>query len=88
MRNREIALRPDGSARQRIFYRTRKVDLMTIIRKPRREHEALAANAIRWRRIENGEPCAAYVLDAWRQRQRIAKSVKDKGRLHRSLKVV
>ncbi len=41
---------------------------------PRKEHEAIAANAIRWRRIENGEPCAAYVLDAWRQKQRIAKA--------------
>jgi hypothetical protein len=36
---------------------------------PRREHEAIAANAIRWRRIENGEPCAAHVLDAWRRKQ-------------------
>lgn len=43
---------------------------------PRREHEAIAANAIRWRRIENGEPCAAYVLEAWRQKQRIAKAAK------------
>lgn len=43
---------------------------------PRREHEAIAANAIRWRRIENGEPCAAYVLDAWRQKQRIARVAK------------
>jgi hypothetical protein len=32
----------------------------------RREHEAIAANAIRWRRIENGEPTAAYVLERWR----------------------
>jgi len=32
----------------------------------RREHEAIAANAIRWRRIMNGEPTAAYVLERWR----------------------
>jgi hypothetical protein len=32
----------------------------------RREHEAIAANAIRWRRIQNGEPTAAYVLERWR----------------------
>lgn len=61
---------------------------MTFIGGPRREHEAIAANAIRWRRIENGEPCAAYVLDAWRQRQRIAHAMKHKSRLHRNLKVV
>lgn len=58
---------------------------MTILRQPRREHEAIAANAIRWRRIENGEPCAAYVLDAWRQQMRIAKAVKNKIRLHRQI---
>lgn len=46
---------------------------------PRREHEAIAANAIRWRRIENGEPCAAYVLDAWRQRERIRRTIEKKG---------
>lgn len=42
---------------------------MTIVGGPRREHEAIAANAIRWRRIENGEPCAAYVLDEWRRQK-------------------
>lgn len=46
---------------------------MTFIGGPRREHEAIAANAIRWRRIENGEPTAAYVLDQWRRKQRLAK---------------
>lgn len=61
---------------------------MTFIGGPRREHEAIAANAIRWRRIQNGEPCAAYVLAAWHERLRIARTVKHKGRLHRTLKVV
>lgn len=61
---------------------------MTHVGGPRREHEAIAANAIRWRRIQNGEPCAAYVLDAWRQRQRIAKTQRERGHLPRRLKVV
>ncbi len=46
---------------------------MKIAGGPRREHEAIAANAIRWRRIENGEPCAAYVLDKWRRKQQAKK---------------
>ena len=40
-----------------------------------RELEDRAAAAIRWRRIQNSEPCAAYVLDQWRQRRRIAKGI-------------
>jgi hypothetical protein len=37
------------------------------------EHEQLAAQASRQRRLENGEPPAQWVLDAWRQRRRLAR---------------
>lgn len=54
-----------------IFSRERELPVAGIRQGVRRDHEALAASACRWRRIENSEPCAAYVLDAWRQRRRI-----------------
>jgi hypothetical protein len=41
-----------------------------------REHEATAARASRERRLERGEPCAAYVLDQWRKGRRIARVAK------------
>lgn len=42
----------------------------------RREHEATAARASRQRRLEQGKPPAAHVLDEWRQRRRIARVAK------------
>jgi hypothetical protein len=47
-----------------------------MIEQAHKEHEARAASAIRWRRIERGEPCAAYVLDQWRKDRRIARVAK------------
>lgn len=40
------------------------------------EHEALAARASRQRRLERGEPCAAFVLAAYKGRLRIIRTRK------------
>jgi hypothetical protein len=44
-----------------------------MIRDRKIEHERKAAEAIRQRRLAHGEPPAAWVLDEWKQRRRLAR---------------